>query len=248
MSTRTRRVRQSGVTLLEVLIAVTLLALLTGGMMTLMHVGFSAYGKTTTKLMDNRKVAGAQRIIEQELAGLMPAFALCGSDPNGPKTAVTFFQGEPTTMRLVSTFSLQQGWRGRPQVLEYTVIPGENDRGVRLVVNELPYNPSLPGLLCVGNVSDPLTGVTRPRFRPVEAGPNSFVLADKLAGCRFSYLEGPTPPAYRERWVPIWMLPRWPLAVRIEMAPLEVDHSRLQPISITIPLHITRAPEIQYVD
>jgi prepilin-type N-terminal cleavage/methylation domain-containing protein len=244
-----RRRRQRGVTLLEVLIAVTLLALLTGGMMTLMHVGFSAYGKTSAKLMENRRVAGAQRIIEQQLQGFMPTIALCGPPGPGPaKTAVTFFQGEPASMRLVSNFSLQQAWRGRPQILEFTVIPGENGRGVRLVVNELPYNPDLPGLLCTGSMTDPVTGLSRPRFRPVETGPASFVLADKLAGCRFSYLEGPTPPAYRERWVPVWVLQRWPSAVRIEMAPLEADHSRLQPISITVPMHITRSPGIQYVD
>lgn len=243
-----KRDTRRGVTLLEVLIAITLLALLTGGMLTLMHVGFTAYSKTTAKLMDNRRVAGAQRIIEQELEGFMPAFALCGQDATAPKASVPFFQGEPDVIRFVSTFSLQQAWRGRPQVLELTVIPGENGRGFRLMVNELPYNPELPGMLCLGNVTDPLSGFTRPRYRPVETGPASFVLADKLAGCRFSFLEGPAPPANKEKWVPLWVTPRWPRAVRIEMAPLTIDNSRLQPISVTIPLHVTRAPEIPYVD
>ena len=240
---------QRGVTLLEVMIAVTLLALLTAGMLSLMHIGFSAYTRTDAKLLENRRIVGAQRIIEQEIAGLMPTFAVCGvANPSGPKNAVTFFQGEPTTMRFVSDFSLQQGWRGRPQVLELTVIPGENSRGLRLIVNEFPYNPDLPGMLCLGNQTDPLTGATTPRYRPVEPGPASFVLADKLSACRFIYLEPPMPPDYKERWVPQWILQRWPLAVRVELAPLETDASKLQPVSVTIPLRITRAPEIPYVD
>jgi general secretion pathway protein J len=237
-----------GVTLIEVLIAVSLLALLSVAMLTAMRVGLSAIGKADAKLMENRRVAGAQRIIEQELEGFMPTIAVCGSEAGGGRTGVPFFQGEPTAMRFVSTFSLQQGWRGRPQILELTVIPGDQGRGVRLIVNEIPYSPDTSGMLCTGRVTDPETHVSLPRFRPIEAGPNSFVLADKLEFCRFVFLQPALPPALRETWRPKWVLPRWPLAVRIEMAPLAVDASRMQPVTVTAPLHVTRSPEIDYVD
>jgi hypothetical protein len=85
-------------------------------------------------------------------------------------------------------------------------------------------------------------------FAPVQAGPNSFVLADKLAYCRFSYFTIPLDRTLLPHWTPQWTFSGWPFAIRIEMAPLDPDPSRLQPITVTAPIHIHRAPEIQYVD
>jgi general secretion pathway protein J len=237
--------RDAGVTLIEVLVAVTLLSLLTVGMMYAMSVGFQAFQKTDRTLMENRRVAGAQRILEQELEGLIPVVTGCG-----PGTPIGFFQGEAQTMRLVSGFSLQQGWRGRPQILELFVIPGEDGRGVRLVVNEIPYaGPVAASQLCVGRTPDPEIGIAIPRFAPVAAGPRSFVLADKLAFCRFGYLSPVRDPKAPPAWMGAWKLPNaWPLAVRIDMGPLEPDTARLQPISVIAPIYIRRSPEIAYVD
>jgi hypothetical protein len=40
----------------------------------------------------------------------------------------------------------------------------------------------------------------------------------------------------------------WPLAIRIEMAPLRPDLVRLLPISVEAQIHLHRAPDIPYVD
>ena len=241
--------RNAGTTLIEVLIAVTLLSLLSVGMLTAMRVGLMAFSKTNNKLMDNRRVAGAQRVVQEQLEGMMPVVAACGDAPRATPAQTAFFEGQPQTMRLVSTFSLQQGWRGQPQILEFFVIPGEEGRGVRLVVNEIPYTgPDGTAQLCTGHTRDPLTGGSLAVFAPVQAGPNSFVLADKLAYCRFSYFTIPLDRTLLPHWAPQWTFSGWPFAVRIEMAPLDPDPSRLQPITVTAPIHIHRAPEIQYVD
>jgi general secretion pathway protein J len=241
--------RESGTTLIEVLIAVTLLSLLSVGMLTAMRVGLMAFSKTSNKLMENRRVAGAQRVVLEELEGMMPVVAACGEAGGATPAKTVFFEGQPQTMRLVSTFSLQQGWRGRPQILELFVIPGEEGRGVRLVVNEIPYTgPTGTARLCTGRTQDPLTGGTLGVFAPVQAGPGSFVLADKLAYCRFFYFTIPLDRTMAPHWTPNWTIAGWPFAVRIEMAPLDPDPSRLQPITITAPIHIHRSPEIQYVD
>jgi len=245
------RPRQAGVTLIEVLIAVTLLSLLSLAMLFAMRVGFSAYAKTNDKLMANRKVAGAQRILEDELEGLIPVMPPCAGLGQGVG-APTFvlFQGEPHMMRLVSTYSLQQAWRGQPQLLELFIIPGDQGRGVRLVVNETPYSPLLGGKVCTGIGS----GDTGPvvLFTPVSAGPQSFVLADQLAFCRFSYLLPPKTPIPGQPPTPVWSASGtgrgWPQAIRIEMAPLEPDPSRLQPITVTAPIYLHRSPLITYVD
>ena len=71
----------------------------------------------------------------------------------------------------------------------------------------------------------------RARFCPA---PQSFVLADRLAFCRFSYLEPRSQAPFRI-WRPDWVqLQQLPLGIRIEMAPLDAtpadlhvaDHNR----------------------
>jgi hypothetical protein len=213
-------------------------------MLVALRIGLNSFSKVDTKLMDNRRVAGAQRIVEQELEGMIPVVSGCAKEP----VRMAFFQGQPQIMRLVSTFSLQQAWRGRPQLLEMFVIPGES-RGVRLVVNEVPYTGPEPlAALCLALVPDPVTGLPVPRFAPVVAGPRSFVLADQLAYCRFRYLMQPQDPKLLPVWKESWNRQGWPLAVGIDMAPLEPDPSRLQPISVVAPVHVVRSPEVVYDD
>ena len=101
--------------------------------------GSSAYSKTQNKLMDNRRVAGAQRILLEELQNLVPVVAPCGAGRESGGTKAPFFQGEPQAMRLVSTFSLQGASRGMTQILEIFVAPADDGEGVRLLVNEIPY-------------------------------------------------------------------------------------------------------------
>ncbi len=244
-----KRRGERGVTLLELLIAVTLLSLLVAGVLTAMRVGINALQKTNQRVIANRRAMGAQRILEQQMAAFLPASADCnaaGGPP--PYQRIGFFQGEMQTLRMVSAYSLAAAGRGMPQILEFQVIPGDNGRGVRLVVNEHPYTGGFgTGRFCTGLAFDPASGATLPRFLPVETGPRSFVLADKLAECRFLYRESLLEAPY-ERWVPRWTLSYWPSAIRIEMTPLEVDTSRILPTTLTIPVFVNRVPMGQYGD
>jgi len=241
---------QAGLTLMEVLVAVSLLSLLSVGMLIALRVGLAATAKTNARMIDNRRVAGTQRILEQEIAGFMPVMALCGAnpDPRSPKSRLPFFQGEPQAMRFVSTYSLHEAWRGMPQILEYLVLPRDDGQGVRLVVNEHLYSgPLSAGLFCLGPTLDPMQGGAGTRFIPVQPGPDSFILADKLAYCRFTYLT-PAQPPLAEQWRPNWPWQRWPLAVRVEMAPFDDDIARLRPVTITQRMQVNRSTEIAYVD
>ena len=234
--------RETGVTLLELLLAVSLLSLLSTGMLMALHVGLNAMEKSNTKLMDNRRMAGTQRILEQEIAGFIPVVAECVPEGDLPRTTMPFFQGELQSMRFVSAFSLGEGWRGYAQVLEFQVIPGEMGAGVRLVVNEQLYTgPRGAGAACLGYTRDDQLGLMVPLFRPIAVGPRSFVLADRLAFCRFSFREElPIPP--RERWTTRWIAQAWPSAVRIEMAPVEPGTARFPPLSLIAPIHVNVSP------
>ena len=239
---------------MEMLLAVTLVGMLSVGMVFAMRIGLTIFSKTDTKLMDDRKVAGAQRILEQELEGLIPFTVGCtGADEGqGPGRAgavpgaIPYFHGDAQTMRLISTFSLEQAWRGQPQLLDLSVIPGDT-AGVRLVVNEAPFSPVAAGANCTGVAADPESGFPAPKFLPLVFGPHPFVLADQLAFCRFSYLMQ-IPQRQEPQWSASAAGMAWPMAIRVEMAPLAPDSSRLQPFTIVAPIHVHRAPEIQYVD
>lgn len=216
-----RRASERGLTLIEVLIAVTLVALLSGGVLFAMRAALSAMEAAERRIGSLRRAAGAQRILQQQIAGFLPVMARCGGSPvqeGGPP--VMFFQGLPGVARFVTRYSIEGGARGRAQVVELFVAP-RPEGGVRLLVNEIPYTgPAGAGFLCAPPAPDPATGGYVPVFPAPLAGPRSFVLADRLASCRFLYLEDDT--VNPQRWVGAWTrMDLWPAAMRVEMAPLD---------------------------
>jgi hypothetical protein len=94
---------------------------------------------------------------------------------------------------------------------------------------------------------DPVFNASVPNFIPVQAGPGSFVLGDKLAAVQFLYRE-PMPPPQNERWVPRWVKPYWPTGLRIEMTPLEPDPSKIGPTTLTMPVFVRRMAQGVYFD
>lgn len=230
----------SGFTLIEILISISLLSLLSVGMLWGLRVGVNAMTKTNSRVMSNRRVTGAQRILQQQVANLMPVVAEMASPTGTSGRRIMFFQGEPQSMRFVSTYSLQEGSRGRPQILEYQVIPGDKGLGVRLIVNERPYTGSRSaGVLVVNQTLDVAVGGLVTKFVPIGAGSQSFVLADKLASCQFLFQEARPAPEI-ERWVPVWTSDHWPTAIRVQMQPLTPGDGQLHMSTLTSPVRINR--------
>lgn len=232
-----------GVTLLELLIAITLVSLLSTGMLFAIRTGLGALEGVSRRVNENRRVTGAYRILENQLGAFLPVRAKCGQATGAPGASTMFFQGEPAVMRFVTGYSLEGAHRGYAVIAELLVAPGEDGRGVRLLVNEIPYTgPVGAGFLCMPPAPDPLTGIPRTVYAPAIPGPRSFVLADRLASARFFFeqaLEGQ--PA---QWLPVWVRNDvWPAAVRIELTPLENDRSRVQPLTLTTRLRITKTPD-----
>jgi hypothetical protein len=156
---------------------------------------------------------------------------------------VPFAQWEAQSMRFVTTYSLQDAWRGRAQIAALQVIPGDHGAGVRLIVDETPYTgPAQAGQSIVS------IDANVPRFAPILPGPRSFVLADRLAFCRFSYLEQRYQAPFRI-WRPDWIQPQQlPLGIRIEMAPLDTTPAELHVSTITVPLTVNLQPGSYYDD
>ena len=233
-----------GVTLIELLVSITLLSLLSVGLLMTLRVGINAMEKANAKLMANRRVASVERIMRSEIRDLIPVVATCVSGGDQPSERIMYFDGRPESLRFVSSYSLQEASRGVPRILDFQVVPGDRGVGVRLVVNELPYSPQMAGATCMGTVRDPDRNIAMGAFRPIQVGPGSFVLADKLAFCRFSYRDYQLPMG--ERWLPEWPLGKWPTAVRIDMAALDPDPARLPLMSVTVPMQVNRQPYEPY--
>ncbi|HKD07624.1 MAG TPA: prepilin-type N-terminal cleavage/methylation domain-containing protein [Bryobacteraceae bacterium] len=235
--------KESGVTLIEILIAVSLLSLLSVGALMAMRIGLSTMDKTDTHLEHNRRVANSQKIVEDEIAGFVPTMAMwhAGTQVSRP---TPFVEWRPQSMRFVTSYSLREAWRGTLQIAEFTVIPGDKSQGVRLIVNEIPYTgPAQTGQMIAGFDNEV------PQFAPIIPGAESFVLADRLAYCRFRYLE-PRPEPPLRVWRDDWVLQRhiFPLGIRIEMAPLDDAPGELHVSTVTVPLASTRLPGVGYFD
>lgn len=240
---------RAGVTLIEVLIAISLVSFISLGILFALRIGLSALEKANRKLTDDRRIAGAQRILQDQLAGFMPVIALFAPSPDAPGQKIPFFEGRPRSMRFVSSYSLGEAARGLPQVLEFQVIPGDQGVGVRLVVNENIYTgPRSAGRFSLGPGTDPQLGVLTQLFLPIAVGPQSFVLADRLAYCRFSFL-GLLPGTLIEQWQPAWIpMDKWPMGIRIEMASLDTNPGDLKPLTVTAPVHADRFPIYDYLE
>jgi prepilin-type N-terminal cleavage/methylation domain-containing protein len=241
---------RAGVTLIELLVAISLLSLLSVGMLMALRVGLSALDKANSKLIANRRAASVQQILVSQIAGLMPVFADCPAEgPGMQRVRVPFFEGQAQAMRFVSSYSLEEAARGYPRILEFQTIPGDSNGGFRLIVNETLYSgPLSTGASCLALLPDPSqNGALTPQYRAIEAGPHSFVLADHIAFCRFFYKER-LPPEAPESWVTEWRRPRLPAAVRVEMAPLVADPSRVPLAGVIVPIYVNRMPNVRYAD
>jgi hypothetical protein len=235
-------------TLMEVMIAVSLLSVLSVAMMLAMRLGMSALTKVDERLMDNRRVAGAQRIVEQELEGMIPATAPCsGQGGNFDSPKVALFSGQQSWLTLVSGFSLQGAWRGKPQVLQIFAAPSD-EGGIRLLVNEIPYTGPSSGQLCMGSESDGETAWLRGRFPQPTIREGTFVLADRLRSARFQYLRRPEKVEEPGMWIEQWTRADWPAGIRIVMEPMNPNPARLQPVTVTAPVYFYRTMGTQYDD
>ena len=233
---RPRRSRR-GLTLMEVLVAVSLLSLLSAGLLTAFRVGASAWESTTHRLTLDRRIAMVNAILHAEMEGLFPIQAEYQIPPQTTPSTFLFFQGQPDAMRFVSSYSLVEGPRGGLRLVELQIL--ETERGLRIVMNEFPYGgPRAAGQLVTAAEQDPASREMRLSFVPIRAQSASFVIADELAGGSFSYMIPETafePPRWVAAWTRTYQIPG---AVKIELNP-RPDPSRLLPVTVTVPIRAT---------
>ncbi|MBZ5632818.1 MAG: prepilin-type N-terminal cleavage/methylation domain-containing protein [Acidobacteriia bacterium] len=225
-----RRKHLRGFTLMELMISITLVAAIATGMLMAMRGGLLTLGRTQTRLEENRRALGIQRILTLQLGGAMPVRTGCG----GPISGFAF-RGTNSVLAMVSTYSITEGSRGAPHIVEYQVAPDEGGT-VQLIVNERLYTPAGTAGFCSTDVA-------------LQGSPQPLVAASRLAYCRISYFQMNPDTQFRGgAWVDSWNQPDLPGSVRILMAPAAPDPSRLPVVDVTAPLHINRSFEDLHYD
>lgn len=227
---RRRSHSRAGMTLIEILVAVTLLGLLSVGLVTALQVAAGSWSSSRTARGQDRRIANANALLHAQFAGVTPVEPIV-LRPGLAVPAGPFFQGEPTAMRFVSSYSMTQGVRGGLQIVELQTSPGQ--QGTRLILTQTPYQgPLSVGRFIIGveRLAEP--PAYRLLFTPLETRADSLIVADRLSEVRFSYLRGPRGPNDPDAWVPVWDQPRQlPQAIRVDLQPLE-DVGRLRPVAI----------------
>src|SRR3979411_2461187 len=103
---------ERGVTLLELMIAVPLVAGLSTGMLMAMRTSLLTYEKTAKKLESNRHFVKAQQILSSQISAVIPVSGICPA-AEGPGIAVpSFLSGSADRLRLISSYSIAEGARG----------------------------------------------------------------------------------------------------------------------------------------
>ncbi len=221
---------RAGMTLIEILVAVSLLGLLSVGLVTALQVAAGSWSSSREARGQDRRIANANALLHAQFSGVTPVEPMT-LRPGMAIPAGPFFQGEPTAMRFVSSYSMTEGVRGGLQIVELQASPGQE--GTRLILTQTPYQ----GPLSVGRFIIGIEPLSEPAsfqvlFTPLETRADSLIVADRLSEVRFSYLRGPRGPNEPDTWVSVWDQPRQlPQAIRVDLRPLE-DVGRLRPVSI----------------
>ena len=221
----------TGLSLIEVLVALSLLALVSASLLAATGAGLQAWLDARDAMLLDRRTADGNAQLLATIAAMVPMPATESPERGA---SFPFFQGEPRMMRFVTTHSATHRGRGGLRLLTLRVASAPG--GLKLVLDEAPCQgpDGLGELLETGARSSPGAVGGRLVFAPEFAREDSWTVADRLAVCRFAYLRDGLDG--QSVWLSLWddqhALPR---AVRIELAERTRAGSagRPRPIRIT---------------
>lgn len=228
-----RNLTDSGLTLIEVLVALSLLALVSVSLLTATGAGLQTWLTARDAILLDRRVADGSAQLLAAIGGMVPMLVTVAPERGG---AFPFFQGEAQIMRFVTAHSTIHRGRGGFRLLVLRVVSGAE--GLELIVEESPCPDSYSLAELVENPARRSVASVRGRLvlaREYE-GKDAWTVADRLSHCRFAYLRGGDGRNRSSAWLSRWddrqALPR---AVRIELVARTTARpaARLQPRRIT---------------
>jgi general secretion pathway protein J len=209
-----RRSSSAGFTLLELLIAITLLGLLTAAMFGGLRFGARAWERSEERLDDSARLHVVQNFLRDRLA---QAYPLSADDETGPLRLA--FEGDGDTLRFVTLMPEHLGTGFAEFVLAVTDQSGERDLIVRWRRFDYPAGTS----------------------GSIEEEPQIKILLDRIEALEFAYygaLGRGERPTWQEQWLGAQALPG---LVRVRVIFPQEDHRHwpdliVRPMTDALPL------------
>jgi len=185
MISEKRRTIQSekGFTLIETMVAVTLVAMMAVGMWLVFRTGIMSWSRGTQYIDAGQRERILNDMVRKQMASAFPLAAPL--DPAIQSATYPLFRGTETMMEFVSLNSLRFQDSPGLTLVQYELSPEDEGSGYRLVERERPY---------VGQASSSVddTGVF-----------SSVPIFGNISNCYFEY-KNPAPDEFEETWVREW--------------------------------------------
>ena len=229
------RKRESGFTLLELLVSITMVSLLATTVLFGWRISASAWEKASEQLEQNRKILATNELLMQQMASMAPMQVYTEAGQQ------FFFQGEEKTARFVSRYSLAHRARSGLYLIEYQI---EEEPGVgrALLVNERPVANSQQML--IGMIESIRSNEGQAvRYAEFENRKDTLRLLEGVKEIRLEYYR---PGKFSEKgeWVSEWQNQNneLPSAMAIRVTGKNQERT-LQPVSITAAVQQIARPQ-----
>ncbi len=223
----------AGLTLLELMAAVTISGLVALAALTSVRIGLQAWEKGQQAVVQLRRVTNVEDILHFQLSNhlLRPVTAVLSDS----RLQMSFFFAEEHRLLFLTSYSAREHGRGGIVVADYFA-EQQPDRTWKLWLEERPARNSEQLASRVVEVVRSTEGA-RPVLRPFEAA-RALLLLEGLSECRFQYRREMPAPAM---WVSSWSLlahTEMPSAVALQMRAEEARWKGLAPVPLYVRMRI----------
>jgi prepilin-type N-terminal cleavage/methylation domain-containing protein len=202
-----------GVTLLELLVAISLFGMVSLGLLFSLRIAVSAWQKSNARLAADRRVLAAGDLFAEQVANARPRIVAWG--PQDHQVKIFYFQGLHDRLRFLTATSLSGRSRSGLWLVEYSFRQDDGGR-CRLAYNEWPFSYDSDAAQTIQDVAlDQATSRMVIRFITPQTTPQTRDLYSDLESCGFEYLT--ERPGEESRWETEWisLRPSLPPAVAV---------------------------------
>lgn len=223
-----------GVTLLELLVAISLLGMVSLGILFGLRIAISAWQKGNARMAADRQVLAAGELFAQQVANARPRVVILGTREHPIR--LFYFQGGPDRLRFLTATSMAGRSRSGLWVVEYSFRHDDGGR-CKLTYNEWPFADDLDAAPTVAGVfEDPVTHQPVVRFAEPATTPQTRDLYRDLGGCGFEYLT--QRPREEPRWEPAWISEKESLPPAVAARFLSRENRGIAPVAMVASFNV----------
>ena len=184
----TRSPDQTGFTLFEVLLSITLIGFLMVALLIGLRVANRAWRTGEARLRQVHAEAERNDFVVRQISSLVP-YRIISSDPNLPGR-FTVLQANATCLRFISSYSSVYRSRTGLVLVEYGIVAGLPGN-VEVALRETPVadNDILYHKIVLSVTNDPDTGLSVINYQPFSPKATDLRLMTGLTGAWFAYLD-----------------------------------------------------------